>query len=235
MKVWSIFKKEVKTYFTSPIAYVLMAIFLGLSGYFFVAVTFYLRTAELYLVLANMGVTLLFIVPILTMRLFAEERRQGTIELLYTSPLRVTEMVLGKYLSVLFLYFIILLISGEFVLYLKLFGDPEIGPIISGYLGLFLLGAAFLSIGLFGSTLSDNQVVSAVITFFILLFFWISGWAGELTQGIWKQFFNNLSIFHHFDSFRKGVIDTRDLLYYAGVIFLFLFYSIKMVDSYRWR
>ncbi len=235
MRVISIFKKEVRSYFTSPIAYVLLAIYLGLSAYFFVGVTFYLEEASMYLVLGNMGVTLIFLIPVITMRLFSEELRQGTIELLYTSPLRVTEIVLGKYLSALFLYAVIILIAGEFALFLKLFGNPENGPLISGYLGLFLLGAMFLAIGLFSSTLTENQLVAAVITFFLLLFFWISGWAGELTRGIWKSFFDNLSVFRHFDSFRKGVIDSTDILYYVGMIFLFLFYSVKMVDSYRWR
>ena len=231
----SIFKKEVKSYFVSPIAYVLMAIYLGLSAYFFVAVIFYTEEANLYFTLGNMGITLMFLTPVFTMRLFSEERRQGTVELLFTSPLRVSEIVLGKYLGALFLYSVILLISGEFPLYLKLFGSPENGPLISGYLGLFLLGALFLAVGLFSSTLTDNQIVAAVISFFLLLFFWVSGWAGEMAKGIWHSFFNSLSIFNHFDTFRKGVIDSQDILYYLVMIFLFLFYSIKVVDSYRWR
>ena len=233
--LFSIFKKEVKSYFVSPIAYVLMAIYLGLSAYFFVLITFTTEQASLYFTLGNMGVTLLFLTPVLTMRLFSEERRQGTIELLFTSPLRVTEIVVGKYLGVLFLYVFILLISGEFALFLKLFGNPENGPLITGYLGLFLMGASFLAIGLFSSTLTDNQIVAAVVTFFLLLFFWIAGWAGDMTSGIWSNFFNNLSVFNHFETFRKGVIDSTDLLYYVAMIFLFLFFSVKIVDSYRWR
>jgi len=233
--LFSIFKKEVKSYFVSPIAYVLMAIYLGLSGYFFVLITFTTEQASLYFTLGNMGVTLLFLTPVLTMRLFSEERRQGTIELLFTSPLRVTEIVVGKYLGVLLLYVFILLISGEFALFLKLFGNPENGPLITGYLGLFLMGASFLAIGLFSSTLTDNQIVAAVVTFFLLLFFWIAGWAGDMTSGVWSNFFNNLSVFNHFETFRKGVIDSTDLLYYVAMIFLFLFFSVKIVDSYRWR
>lgn len=233
--LFSIFKKEVKSYFVSPIAYVLMAIYLGLSAYFFVLITFTTEQASLYFTLGNMGVTLLFLTPVLTMRLFSEERRQGTIELLFTSPLRVTEIVVGKYLGVLLLYVFILLISGEFALFLKLFGNPENGPLITGYLGLFLMGASFLAIGLFSSTLTDNQIVAAVVTFFLLLFFWIAGWAGDMTSGVWSNFFNNLSVFNHFETFRKGVIDSTDLLYYVAMIFLFLFFSVKIVDSYRWR
>ena len=233
--LFSIFKKEVKSYFVSPIAYVLMAIYLGLSGYFFVLITFTTEQASLYFTLGNMGITLLFLTPVLTMRLFSEERRQGTIELLFTSPLRVTQIVVGKYLGVLFLYVFILLISGEFALFLKLFGNPENGPLITGYLGLFLMGASFLAIGLFSSTLTDNQIVAAVVTFFLLLFFWIAGWAGDMTSGVWSNFFNNLSVFNHFEPFRKGVIDSTDLLYYVAMIFLFLFFAVKIVDSYRWR
>ncbi|MCD6219098.1 ABC transporter permease subunit [Candidatus Calescamantes bacterium] len=233
--LFSIFKKEVKSYFVSPIAYVLMAIYLGLSGYFFVLITFTTEQASLYFTLGNMGVTLLFLTPVLTMRLFSEERRQGTIELFFTSPIRVTQIVVGKYLGVLFLYAFILLISGEFALFLKLFGNPENGPLITGYLGLFLMGASFLAIGLFSSTLTDNQIVAAVVTFFLLLFFWIAGWAGDMTSGVWSNFFNNLSVFNHFETFRKGVIDSTDLLYYVAMIFLFLFFSVKIVDSYRWR
>ncbi len=235
MKVWSIFKREVKSYFTSPIAYVLMGIYLALSAYFFTAVIFYTEEASLHLVLGNMGVTLLFITPVLTMRLISEERRQGTIELLFTSPLTATHIILGKFLGVLFLYVVALLISGEFALFLKLFGNPENGPLISGYLGLFLMGTSFLAVGLFASSLTENQIVAAVITFFLLLFFWISGWAADMTGGIWKNFFQNLSIFNHFDSFRKGVVDLTDLLYYLSLIFLFLFLSVKIIDSRRWR
>jgi len=233
--LFSIFRKEVKSYFVSPIAYVLMAIYLGLSAYFFVLITFTIEQANLYFTLGNMGITLLFLTPVLTMRLFSEERRQGTIELLLTSPLRVSQIVLGKYLGVLLLYTFVIFISGEFALFLKLFGNPENGPLITGYLGLFLMGATFLAVGLFSSTLTDNQIVAAVVTFFLLLFFWVAGWAGEIAKGVWGNFFTNLSIFNHFDAFRKGVIDSTDLLYYLAMIFLFLFFSVKVVDSYRWR
>lgn len=233
-KIWAIVKKEIKSFFVSPIAYIVIAMFLLISGYFFSIIVFNTQMAEMRIIFLNMSVTLLFISPIITMRSFAEERKLGTIELLYTSPLTLQEIVFGKYVSCLILFFIIVGITLEYPLLLRLFGKPDWGPILTAYLGFILMGMSFLAIGLFASSLTENQIVATVVSFGLLLLLWIIGWAGDSMGGTLGKFLSSISIYNHFEDFVKGIIDTKHIIYYLSVIFSAIFLTIKRLEWKRW-
>ena len=226
-RVLPITKKELYSYFVSPVAYIVITVFLVISGYFFTMILLYGQQAELRGVIHNMSITLLFVGPIITMKLLAEEKKIGTIELLTTSPVSLTHIIIGKYLASLVLLLIITCITFEYPLFLLLYGKPDIGPMISAYLGFILLGSAFLSVGLFASSLTENQIVATVVGFGMLLMLWIIGWLGGFVGGWLGRVISSLSIFEHFDSFTRGVIDMADILYYISISFSFIFLTIR--------
>ncbi|MCY4024904.1 MAG: ABC transporter permease [Acidobacteria bacterium] len=247
--------KELRSYFVSPIAYVVVGLFALLFGWFFVAslavmVRFSMQAGmfgmggpqsininEFMLrpMLSNTAVVLLFFLPFLTARAYAEEKRSGTIELLLTSPLSDLEIILGKFLGVLTLFVLMLAVTGLHMGILFWYGEPELGPMLSGYLGLLLMGASFISVGLLVSSVTRNQIVAGVVTFAVLLLFWVLNWmadsAGPTTQAVLSY----LSILEHFDDFSKGVIDTRHITYYVSFVAFGLFLTAKAVDTERWR
>jgi ABC-2 type transport system permease protein len=186
-------------------------------------------------VLQNVTILLLFIVPAITMRTYSEERRSGTIELLLTSPLKDLEIVLGKFLGALCLYGVMLAVTLIHVGILFVYGNPEWRPIVTSYLGLLLLGGSFLSLGLFISTLTTNQIVAYVSTFSVFLFLWIVGWASSFTTGMVADVSSYTSIIEHFDDFSKGVVDTTHVIYYLSLITFGLFLTARSVDTERWR
>jgi ABC-2 type transport system permease protein len=248
--------REVRSYFSSPVAYVLLAAFLALSGYFFYALlTAFNQTLAIYSMmrnpemlqrfnlnemvirplLHNMSVLLIFIVPALTMRMFPEERRGGTFELLLTSPVRIGEIVAGKFLGGLVLIVLMVALSGIFGLLLSRYGNPEVPMMLSGYLGLLLMATAFLAIGTLISSFTDNVVVAYVGTLFALLVLYTIGWLGEAVQGFWASVVRYVSITDHFQELTKGVIDTKDLVYFATILIVSLFLTHRSVESVRWR
>lgn len=250
MKVlFTILKRELKSYFSSPVAYIILVVFLVLSGVFFFLYLqsfissqfdprFQLFKEKLNLnefvvrsYLGTISVVLLLMIPVISMRLIAEEKKNYTSELLFTSPIRVIQIVLGKFLAALTLFLIMLLLSAIHLLILTIYGNPDLGPVLSGYLGLFLLGASFLSIGLFASSLTENQIVAAVISFGILLVFWILGASSDADSSV----LGYLSIINHFDNFTKGVIEVKDVVYYLSFSFFGLFLTQVTLDSERWR
>ena len=250
MKVlFTILKRELKSYFSSPVAYIILVVFLVLSGVFFFLYLqsfissqfdprFQLFKEKLNLnefvvrpYLGTISVVLLLMIPVISMRLIAEEKKNYTSELLFTSPIRVVQIVLGKFLAALTLFLIMLILSAIHLLILTLYGNPDLGPVLSGYLGLFLLGASFLSIGLFASSLTENQIVAAVISFGILLVFWILGASSDADSSV----LGYLSIINHFDNFTKGVIEVKDVVYYLSFSFFGLFLTQVTLDSERWR
>ena len=233
-KTWFIFRREVAAYFLSPAAYAVMAVYLLICGYFFSVSLIASQAAEMRGALGNMGITFLFMAPILTMRLLAEERRQGTDELLLTSPLSVGAIVAGKYLAVTAVYALILTITGIYPVIISIFGDPDAGPIITGYIGLFLLGASFLAVGVFASSVTDNQMVAGVVGFGILLLLWIFSWAGDALANDLGRALQAVSILNRFDDFRKGILDLANVLFYLSYIFGFLFLAVRMVEKRRW-
>jgi ABC-2 type transport system permease protein len=254
--VLTIAGREVRSYFSSPVAYVLLAAFLALAGYFFFALLsafnqslaiysmmrnpemlqrFNLNEMVIRPLLQNMAVLLIFVIPAITMRMFPEEKTSGTYELLLTSPVRVGEIVLGKFLGGFALVLLMIVLSGFFGVLLSRYGNPEVPMMLAGYLGLFLMAIAFLAIGTLVSSFTDNVVVAYTGALFTLLVLYTIGWLGETVQGGWGTLVKYVSITDHFQEFLKGVIDTQDLVYFATVLVVTLFLTQRSVESVRWR
>jgi ABC-2 type transport system permease protein len=185
--------------------------------------------------LGNASVLILFLLPMITMRTYSEEKRSGTIELLLTSPVTDLEIVLGKFFGAVGVYLGLLAVTAVYVAILFGLGDPEWRPLIAGYLGLFLLGSCFISLGLFISSTTKNQVVAGAVTFIVALMFWIINWFAESAGPTAAALLNYLSVTQHFDDFGKGVIDTKHLVFYLSFITFGLFLTLKSVDTERWR
>jgi ABC-2 type transport system permease protein len=251
--ILAIAQKEIRSYFASPIAYIVIGMFALLYGWFYsVMLQYFVRQGinmammggqqtlninqdMLRPVLQNVTVLLLFVLPALTMRTYSEERRSGTIELLLTSPLTDFQIIMGKFLGALSLYLVMLAVTLIHVGILFVYGNPEWKPIATSYLGLVLLGGSFISLGLFISTLTTNQIVAYISTFSVFLFLWVINWIGSFSSGWIADLTGYLSIIEHFDDFSKGVIDTTHLVYYLSLITFGLFLTMKSVDTERWR
>jgi ABC-2 type transport system permease protein len=180
-------------------------------------------------------VIILFIMPMITMRTYSEEKRSGTIELLLTSPVTDLEIILGKFFGALGLYVAMLLVTLLYIAILFVYGNPEWRPLIACYLGLLLMGGAFLSLGLLISSTTNNQIVAGIISFIVFLMLWIVGWFADGAGPIMGAITRYMSITEHFDDFSKGIIDTKHVIYYLSLITLGLFLTAKSVDSERWR
>jgi ABC-2 type transport system permease protein len=180
-------------------------------------------------------VIILFTLPLVTMRTYAEEKRSGTIELLLTSPLTDFQIVMGKFIGALVLYAAMLAVTLVHVGILFVFGNPEWRPVATGYLGLLLMGGCFLSLGLFVSSLTKNQIAAGMITFAVFLMFWVINWIASFTGPTMQSVLNYLAITEHLNDFTKGVLDTKHLVYYVSFIAFSLFLTVRSVDSERWR
>lgn len=252
--IWVLAQKELKSYFASPIAYIVLAMFAVIFGYFFYSATAifvdYSMRAMMqrgmappmnindFIVrplLMNVSVIVLFLMPMITMRLFAEEKRSMTIELLLTAPLRDIEIILGKWLAALLLYLCLLGISALNIVFLFIYGQPDWRALLVGYLGLLLLGAAFLGLGSFISTLTKNQIIAASLTFGLFLLLWVMDWVSSYSTGTAGKVIAYLSITTHFETFAKGVLGLKDAIYYLSVIFLGIFLTARSMESLRWR
>jgi ABC-2 type transport system permease protein len=185
--------------------------------------------------LLNATVVMLFLLPMLTMRTYSEEKRSGTMELLLTAPITDLEIIVGKFLGALTLYSVMLLVTIVYVGILFAYSDPEWRPIGAGYLGLLLLGGGFISFGLFVSSLTRNQIVAAVGTFSLVLILWIIDWLADQAGPTTRTIVSYLSITQHFEDFAKGIIDTKHVVYYLTFIIFGLFLTAKSVDTERWR
>ena len=229
--------KEIGTYLSSPMAYIVSAIFIALSGASFttyLAQTSYSDTSIRGFLETGQLLILLFS-ALLTMRLISEERKLGTWELLLTAPVREYEIVLGKYFSCLLVLAGMLILTLYFPLLLLIFGDPDTGPILTSYLGLLLLGSASLAIGIFASSLTPNQIVAAVVAGGILFGLWFLGMVGNLIPQPVGEILSYFSLSQHFPGFVRGVVDTRDVVYYLSVTAVFLFLSVRSIETERWR
>jgi gliding motility-associated transport system permease protein len=246
-------RKELRSYFVSPVAYVLLAMFslifalffwVFLQRFIFVGMEMQMR-GQMYPMnlndemirplLSNVSVMALFFIPIITMRLFAEEKRTGTIELLATSPIRDLEIVMGKWLASVALYSCLLVFTALNLVFLFKYGNPDWKPLAIGYLGLLLQAGAFLAIGTFISTLTKNQIIAGAVTFGVCLVLWVIEWPSEFESTMWARILSYLSIVAHFESFGRGVLDSKDAIFYASVIFLGLFFTARSMESLRWR
>jgi ABC-2 type transport system permease protein len=251
--ILAIANKELRSYFASPIGYIVLGLFSLLYGYFFYVFLLYFARASLQsgqfganqpmninqdmirLLMQNVTILVLFIMPMVTMRTYAEEKRSGTIELLLTSPLTDFQIVMGKFLGALALWVAALAVSLIHIALLFVYGSPEWKPILSGYLGLLLFGGSIISVGLFISSLTKNQIVAGVATFAVVLFMWMVNWVGTYGGPTFERVAEYLSVIQHFDDFSKGIIDTTHLVYYLSFITFGLFLTAKAVDSERWR
>ena len=250
--VLAITGREVRAYFASPIAYFVVGLFALLFGWFFSTILAFFADRSMQMgqfgggavnvnqmmirpLMLNASVVILFFLPMITMRTFAEEKRSGTYELLLTSPVTDAQIVLGKFLGALALYALMLLVSLLSIGLLFLYGTPEWKPVATSYLGLLLMGGSFISLGLFFSSLTRNQIVAVVLTFATLLMLWVINWAADSAGPTTRAVLNALSITDHFDDFSKGVVDTKHLVYYLSFITFGLFLTAKSVDSERWR
>ncbi|MBI3966007.1 MAG: ABC transporter permease subunit [Chloroflexi bacterium] len=233
--VLAIAQKDLLIYFASPIAYVVAAAFLFISGFLFAIIVNELKQAEMRTIFDNMTVIFLIISPALTMRLLSEELRTGTIELMLTGPVREAEVIIGKFLAALGLLVAMIAPTLYYVFILWLFGSPDWGPIATGYLGVLLLGAACMSIGIMASSFTQNQIVAAILTLGILLFMWILGGAARIFTGTAASVLRYLTITDHLTDFARGVIDSRHIVYYLAVISVSLFVAYASLQSRRWR
>jgi ABC-2 type transport system permease protein len=244
--------KELRSYFASPIAYIIIGLFSLLFGWFFYMylMVFVQQSEQMQQfggsaaninqqmirgVLLNSAVIILFVMPMITMRTYSEEKRSGTIELLLTSPVTDPEIIIGKFLGALALYAAMLLVTMVYIAILFRIGNPEWRPIVAGYVGLLLMGGCFLSTGLFISSLTKNQIVAGFLTFATFLMLWVINWMGESSGPTTRDVLNYLSITEHFDDFSRGIIDTKHVVYYLTFITFGLFLTAKSVDSERWR
>ena len=254
----AIYQREVKSYFSSPIAYVVIGLFLILAGiFFYLIVSNFVQMcmrvdmmAQQYRmapqkmnvnmmairpIMHNLSLFALFFLPLVTMRLYSDEKRTGTIELLMTSPVTNLQAILGKFAAAGTLFLVMLGGTLLYILFIFAYGNPEVGPVFTGYLGLFLLGLCYVSFGLFFSTLTDNQIIAAVSTFVFILFFWAIGWVSGFVSPSLGQTLSGFSLIEHFDDFAKGVLDTKHIVYYISFIFMGLFLSFVSIESTRWR
>lgn len=233
----AISRKELASYLASPMAYVVTAVFLALGGTFFasyLAGTSYSDTSIRGFLEGGQVLILLF-AAVLTMRLIAEERKVGTWELLLTAPVRDVEIVVGKFLGSLTVLAGMLLLTLYYPLLLVVLGDPDLGPIATSYVGLLLLGGTALSIGLFASSLTSNQIVSAVVAGGMLFALWFVGFVGDFAAGPMGELLSYLSLSDHLPDFVRGVIDTRAVVYYLSTTALFLYLTVRSVEADRWR
>ena len=244
--------KEIRTYFSSPMAYVVSAAFLAITGFFFVAsVSDAFAEASIRGYLAGAVFFMIFMSPALTMRLIAEEQKLGTLELLLTSPLREFEIVIGKFIAAFAMIIIMMLLSLYFVIVLFVYGDPDIGPMLSGLLGLVLYAAATLAVGLFASSLSSNQIVGLVVGSGILTALTIIDFVSARLTGLGSQILDGLqlggsfSVFDldsfgvaqggHFADFARGIISATDIAYYLSLTAVFLLLTVLVLEARRWH
>ena len=240
MKVWPIFKKEMRLYFTSPVAWVIMAVFIFIAGYFFHSIfNYYARVSMqsamnpmggglnvtdgvLRPLFSNFSVILLLMMPLLTMRLF-------------TYPVRDGAVLAGKYLAALVLYAIMIGLTLLYPGIVVYFARLEWGPVLTGYLGLLLMGATFIAVGVFASSLTENQIVAALVSFLILLMFWVVGWSADFADPALGRVLQHLSLTEHNESFAKGVFETKDIIFYMDFTLVAMFLALRSLEARRWK
>ncbi len=254
--VWIIAAREFKVYFTSPIAYIVLAMFALIFGYFFTTgLAFFLDysasaaasgggfgapplNVNQFVIepsLGNMSIVLLFMVPMISMRLFAEEKRSGTLELLLTSPLKDYHIIVGKWLGALLLFACLLLVAVLNLAVLFLYTAPDWKPLLVSLLGLLLMGGWMIALGTFVSTLTRNQIVAGALTFGALLLFWVLNWISSYESSTFSRLCEYLAIAPHFEQFSKGVLELKDVLYFLSGISLGLFLSKRSLEALRWK
>ncbi len=233
----AIFKKEFFGYFNSPIAYVYLFVYIGLTNWLFFKTFFLSEQASMRSYFGILPILFLFFVPAVTMRLWAEEKKSGTIEILFTLPLQVIEVVMGKFLAAYAFLSVSLLFSLSVPISIGIAGDPEWGPIVCGYLGAFLMGGAYLAVGIFVSNITENQIIAFIMGVVITFALYILG--SPIVTFSMPNFivplFTFLGLGNHYESIMRGVIDSRDIIYYLSIIGVFLFLNTYSIENRKWR
>ncbi|MEK9629227.1 MAG: ABC transporter permease subunit [Nitrospinota bacterium] len=251
---WIIAKRDLGSFFNSPIFYVVTTVFLMVYSYIFINILSFfslqsmqsgqfqqmgmaLNINEMVIEpsFQNMAVILLLIIPVVTMRSFAEEKKSKTFRLLLSSPVHLKEIVFGKFMACMIVVFLMIFLSSYSIGFLFMIGEPDLGPVLTGYLGVLLMAGCYVSVGIFASSLTENQIVAAVITFGFSLFMWVIGWGAQTADSGTGQVLQYLSVIEHMDRFLKGMIETSDLAYYISFIIFGLFLCHRTLDSNRWR
>lgn len=230
----AIFWKEVKSYFYSPIAYVLIGLFTLLTSIFFTLGNLYGQNGDFNGVLSTMGFILLFIVPVLTMRILAEDRKNGTEVLLITSPASLTSVVFGKFLAAYFVFLVLTAISFIYPIILLAFGGVITPKLVGGYIGFLLLGAAFIAVGVFASSLSESQVVSVIIAFVCLLVMWLADSISRAIGGFAGKVLDWFSLLSRYEDFNRGILSLSPIIYYLSFVAVFLFVTVRVIERRRW-
>jgi ABC-2 type transport system permease protein len=232
--MFSIFKKEFRSYFNSPTAYVLIGLFILLSS-----MVFYINlgqaTAEFnYLNLTYMSLFLILIIPVLTMKILADERKSGTEVLLITSPTSLTSIVVGKYLAAFSVFLIMTVITFIYPIILSAFGEPDIAQTIGGYVGFILLGAAFIAFGVFASSLTESQIIAAIVSIVGLLIMWLLQGIAPQLGGVWSKILSWFSLFSRTEDLYAGILSLKSVVYYLSFSGIFLFLAVRVIEKRRW-
>lgn len=255
MRGWyPVFRKEVTNFFVSPIAYAVIAIFLLITGFFFWANMSLMSVISLQAasnpafagrinvtdfvlrpLVANVSIILLFVMPLLSMRLFSEEKRSGAIELLLTYPITDMGVLAGKFLASIVV--LLVMLAGTFTVPLLMFilSDPDPGTLATSYLGMLLMASAFMSLGMFVSAMTENQIVAAAVSFGVALLFWIMSWTANLAGETLGFVLRQVSVLEHLDTFSKGIISVSDVSFFVLFTAFFLFLTLRTLETYRWR
>jgi ABC-2 type transport system permease protein len=251
--IWTIARRDFRSYFNSPIAYIVIAGFMVIMGWMFFFSLSHFQAQNMQYQQYNMGkgisitegiirplygnmnVIFLFLTPFITMRLFAEEKKQHTIELLLTSPVTLVEITLGKFFSSFLLVAVMLLMTLIYPVVLFVTGNPDPGAIATSYLGTLCIVSCYLSMGILFSSLTENQIVAGALTFAAGLFFWLINWAAQSAGPVWSDVFNYLSLINHYGNFSTGSLNSTDVIFYLSFVGFGLFLTHRVLDSFRWR
>ncbi len=226
-------RREFKSYFDSPVAYIVLTFFLIVTGYFFTSNLFLANQADLRTLWGIVPLLFVFFIPALSMKLLAEEKKSGTIELLYTYPIKDSEIVVGKYLAALGLLGVLVACTIVYAITIGSLGNMDSGQAVAGYIGLILMAASYLAIGVFASSVTDNQIVAFILALFISFFFFIADKILFFLPGGIAGIFEYLAIEYHFQNVARGVIDSRNLLYFGSVIFFGLLLASHALSRRR--
>jgi ABC-2 type transport system permease protein len=232
--MFAIFKKEVRSYFYSPIAYVLIGLFVLLVSTFFYLTNLLGQSADFTATLSTVEFILIFIIPMLTMRILSEDRKNGTEVLLITSPVSLNSIVIGKFFSMLFVFLVMICITFIYPIIIFAFGKPPIAPLITSYLGLILLGASFIALGIFASALTENQIIAVVISFVCLLFIQLIDTIGSAAGGLVATILHWFSLQSRYSDFTSGQLSLASIVYFLSFIAVFLFLTIRVIEKRRW-
>lgn len=232
--MWAVYRKELRSYFYSPIAYVLIGLFILLTSIFFFLGNLASRVADFSGIVGTMGFILVFIIPVLTMRILAEDRKNGTEVLLLTSPARLSGIVLGKFLAAFTVFLILTVLTFIYPVIIVLMGGKITAQLVGSYIGFILLGASFISVGLFASSITENQVVAVIVSFVGLLVMWIIDSLAGFVGGFVGKILSWFSLLSRYEDFNKGILSLSPVVYYISFTAVFIFITIQMIEKRRW-